>query len=579
MTDVVTTRERKKVVREDFQIHPKLLLDVIQRQAGTLSKAVLELVMNAVDAKATCCKITVSLDPDGRVSIVEVNDDGCGFQSRESVDKWFKVFGQPHEESEGKVYGTFRLGRGQSFAFGRNLWRTGKFLMDVDVAKNGTKYDLTAGLPSVKGCRIINELYQPLSKTDLHDLRSDLQEWCKWAPIPIYFEDTLISSKPEDATTWQWITDDAYVSLTSAGTGLAVYNLGIHVMTVPSWKYGVSGTVVSRKKVKVNFARNDIQSDCEVWKVVREAINEFAGQKLVKKKVLNDGERQRVVDRVLTQATSVESILDARLITAVTGRNYSPTELDRVINSGRLITVAEKGSRIGDLVHRQEQAFVLAYDTLSRFRVNTLQELMCKLASLDIITGRPKLIDFDELTKDYNPSYEIVPEVKWTAKERVWQAILQKILERAHVFDRAKWSTTVFDCRNRHIHIGVADHAFAWTDAQNYIAFNRSHLAKTPLDADGIGKVVATLLHECCHTTPDTCDHDHDQGFYETYHDASKHLVAMTMSAVEWLPRALSGAKKELSKRQAKLKRTLDRTEAMVNDFHIEQQEAGEVEE
>ena len=35
-----------------FKPHPQLLLDVIQRQAGTLGKAVLEAVMNAVDAKA-----------------------------------------------------------------------------------------------------------------------------------------------------------------------------------------------------------------------------------------------------------------------------------------------------------------------------------------------------------------------------------------------------------------------------------------------------------------------------------------------------------------------------------------------
>jgi hypothetical protein len=43
-----------------FQIdHNKLLLDVIRRQAGTLSKAILEGVMNAVDAGATRCDISI----------------------------------------------------------------------------------------------------------------------------------------------------------------------------------------------------------------------------------------------------------------------------------------------------------------------------------------------------------------------------------------------------------------------------------------------------------------------------------------------------------------------------------------
>ena len=35
-----------------FTMHPQLLYSVIQRQAGTLNKAILEGVMNGVDARA-----------------------------------------------------------------------------------------------------------------------------------------------------------------------------------------------------------------------------------------------------------------------------------------------------------------------------------------------------------------------------------------------------------------------------------------------------------------------------------------------------------------------------------------------
>lgn len=43
-----------------FGMAPELLLDVIKRQAGTPAKAVLELVMNAVDAGATRCEVTLT---------------------------------------------------------------------------------------------------------------------------------------------------------------------------------------------------------------------------------------------------------------------------------------------------------------------------------------------------------------------------------------------------------------------------------------------------------------------------------------------------------------------------------------
>ena len=61
-----TTRPTSETL--DFRIHPKLLLDVIQRQAGTLAKAILEGVMNGIDAKCKQVKITLT---EGKVTIVD----------------------------------------------------------------------------------------------------------------------------------------------------------------------------------------------------------------------------------------------------------------------------------------------------------------------------------------------------------------------------------------------------------------------------------------------------------------------------------------------------------------------------
>ena len=119
-----------------FKMHPKLLFDVIQRQAGSLAKAVLEGVMNSIDAKATKCRITLTNNE------LTISDDGTGIRTRKSIEDFFETFGQPHDESEGKVYGTFRMGRGQLFAYGKNRWRTGPFEMKIDIKNKGLDYEL-----------------------------------------------------------------------------------------------------------------------------------------------------------------------------------------------------------------------------------------------------------------------------------------------------------------------------------------------------------------------------------------------------------------------------------------------------
>ena len=96
--------------------HNKLLLDVIRRQAGSLTKAIMEGVMNAVDAGATRCDISVTADT------VTITDDGKGFASKKEIQEWFEVFGAAHSEEEAKTFGTFRMGRGQMFAYGVNKW-------------------------------------------------------------------------------------------------------------------------------------------------------------------------------------------------------------------------------------------------------------------------------------------------------------------------------------------------------------------------------------------------------------------------------------------------------------------------
>jgi hypothetical protein len=256
-----------------FKIAPKMLFDVICRQAGSLSKAILEAVMNSVDAKATRCDITVTRDK------VTITDDGQGFRSRKEVEDWFEVFGQPHEASEGKTFGTFRIGRGQGFAYGVNRWRTGRFAMTVDFKRDGDGYELRDGLKAVPGCTIEIELYEPLSLLQIDEVERSLDLWVRYAQIPVTVNGQTVSKSPATDGSWPDSTDDAYIRLDANKAGLSVYNLGVHVCELSNYVMGTGGVVVSKQQLQVNFARNDVQSSCPVWRRIRAVIDQKAGQR------------------------------------------------------------------------------------------------------------------------------------------------------------------------------------------------------------------------------------------------------------------------------------------------------------
>ena len=124
--------------KREFKLHKDILWSIIQSQSGTLGKAVLELVMNSIDAGATSVDITLS----GKN--ISVSDDGKGFTNRGEIEQFFETFGTPHTKGDA-TYGRFRMGRGQIMAFSKNDWQSGEFAMQVDIKNCGLNYNLTTG--------------------------------------------------------------------------------------------------------------------------------------------------------------------------------------------------------------------------------------------------------------------------------------------------------------------------------------------------------------------------------------------------------------------------------------------------
>ena len=111
-------------MRLPFELDPQIIHHIIYSQAGSIGKALIELLMNAVDARSSAVHLSLS-----RTGF-SCRDDGQGFASREDVVRYFGRFGTPHNEGDA-TYGRFRLGRGQIMAHATTVWRVSEQALQV----------------------------------------------------------------------------------------------------------------------------------------------------------------------------------------------------------------------------------------------------------------------------------------------------------------------------------------------------------------------------------------------------------------------------------------------------------------
>lgn len=563
MNDPVATLCAPLTETRRFTMHPKLLFDVIQRQAGTLSKAVLEAVMNSIDAGATKCEITLT---NGRVTVV---DDGKGFRNREEIESFFEVFGQPHAESEGKRYGTFRMGRGQCFSFGRNLWRTGTFRMDVDIKNKGLEYELLSSESPQPGCMIDIEFYEVLRPTAVIDMTRDFERLVRYAPIPVILNGKNLS-EPASDTKWPIETDEAYMKIDVGGTnGLKVYNLGVHVADLYSYTWGCSGTIVSKQQLKVNFARNDIMADDPVWKKIAALIRKQVAAGSGKKKI-SPSERSALFRRILSGEVHWQDYSDTKFFTDCTGRGWSVSQMEsrgeafgsqRYDGAGRF-SFAPRNSFDGDRIMQHGLGLVLDEEMLDIVGVKKPDDFF-KIAlpgygkKREIWQGKGLLahayMPLEKLGADLkNDRHIMLPAKEWKVREQ----IILRHLDNYAGSIIAALSKLGVETERRRLVVGVSEHALGWTDGSSYIALSRRSLSEVRPGAEGFMAITGLLLHEYCHVESDIGDHIHDTDFYKLFHDASDVIGKVAGGAA-------AGYSRHLRKESVKMPIALQRSAAL----------------
>mgnify|MGYP003113265433 CR=1 FL=1 len=554
----------------EFKQHPNHLRNTVLRQAGTLWKAILEGVMNSVDAGATHCYITLDKD------MVTIRDDGRGFQSREEIADFFQTFGTPHEDSDA-TYGEFRMGRGQIMAFGVNTWHTNNYVMDVDIRDKGMTFDLEEVAENFPGCNIVMHLYDKMLISQLAEAERELEKFVKYVNIPVYLNEKRISQSPEDKK-WDHVTDEAYIKLKSTGS-LSIYNLGVFVTDLNSFDYGVGGEVVSRNRLKLNFARNDVMrrghEKCLEWAKIEPLLKAKATEKNLKTTRLNDTGRSALIRSMRFGEVADQDRLDLdgkKVFTDVRGRHWSCNGVRNKFWRIKEFTVAPRGSKVGERIHEMGHVFVFASKTAEDlgcfgeedYKTKMLGELLdcmrntnshglSAVSWLDDV----KYVSLESLKGNFDEKFEFLTDKQLTERQRVLLAILNNC------------QTSINALSDRVIVLGESDVATAWTDGCTYIALNvnfvKSLLERHNFDVKLFVNLGLVLAHEFCHDALDRDTHTHDIEFMDKYNQllngatgrSPEHLSytglgQFVQDCTQVLPEYMRKANRRLTQRQAR---------------------------
>lgn len=505
-----------------FSVHPQIIYSLITAQAGTLGKAVLESVMNSIDAGATQITIDISRTK------LKIVDDGHGFRSRQEIEECFEVFGFPHEAGS-RIYGQFGIGRAQLWAFCSTVWRTNEFVMDVDIKNRGLDYHLKEAQRAVKGLAIEAQFYTPMTTQDLVTFKKELEDLALYAQIPVILNGAQINKDPTKEK-WDYDTPDAWVKVTDSSY-LTVYNLGVLVKRFYAGVTGVGGLVVTKPGVRLalNMARNDIlEAECKVWARIKPFIQKKSDEKVrTKATKLTDVELENCAQRFVAGTLKFENIESLRLITDITNRGHT---LEQFMNGRRswMVTQAPVGSQRGEIAHMTKTAFVIHPKTLARFGVETLEQFRDKLlACMKKAPDRYWLKNFrqhavfepdlNKAVPHLSDNHQVVAEKDHTEKEKavLWglayvEADVRRLIDEVENRDEP--------LKHREFKVGISDVAAAWTDGVRTVVFDRKTLKHAEAGFGGMLRILSTLVHEYLHNGPSTDTHEHDETFYYRFH-------------------------------------------------------------
>ena len=569
-----------------FTVSPSIIRHLIERQAGTLDKAILELITNGIDAGAS--RIDVEFHDEYRIS---VRDNGRGFRTREEVEKHFGDFGFDHDTEEeramGRINGRFGMGRSQVYGFGRSSWRTHSFCMDVDIrSEKDLAFDLTCGLPdAVDGCHIDVELYEPMSTVDKERVRRTLKDHVKYAPSAIYVDQKRVN---EDVSNIKWTAESErlmFLNKPTATYGLEVHNMGIYVNRFARSTIGVSGVIVSKlpHSFKVTMSRTDIHRSCEMWAEMLKLVKPFKERQRRKKQLTDDDRMGIARDWLYGELSDTTVMSRARVFKTVKGNWLTIRQLFNHAN-GLVAVNMGRGDRIAEAIHESHSMAVLAcdfydwIDASSAEKVITALNTMSRWAHGEWGADTFELGDYDAARKQFNGKLITVDKRKYTKLQKAQLASLNYV--NGHIANGVKNGQRRISTGNkRRLTLGDADTALAWTDGRNYICIKRGFMNSCFEDGlDGILRLLSVVVHEQLHTESDAKEtHDHPPEFFEAFENVMTSRALMQFSLAAQIVRRYDKERQKLGlTRSMHVAKTMDQVNEIEKLTNTEVPEASD---
>lgn len=590
-------------MRNDFTLDPNIIHHIIHSQAGSIGKALIELVMNSMDAKATEIRLTVT--PTGFSCV----DDGQGFSSKQEVLEYFGRFGTPHEEGDA-TFGRFRLGRGQIMAYAPTVWRSHSWQMAVDTKTMGYAYDLEDLLHPVLGCEITGSWYDPLPQTEYLGLLQEIRDLVRYTPVPVLLNDVRINRIPHEES-WDYEDGFAWYRVREEGS-VSIFNQGILVRHDASHLWGAGGVLVSKQALGLNVSRTEILRKTDpVWKHIEGVFRRMAGSLVRTERRNTEAWRTHCAHLLVSGATENLHALfrEAPVITVLPGKRHI-TILDflfrcQVQGKRDRFTMVRSPSDIpiAENIAFAKAALVLHPVNYDRFRVSSgldfiesIQKILTNIMDLpaeentSLFWDQKRLsrekhelqvVDFDLLKKHFQEKVAIIPE-KSLGKEvlRVWRAAKAALEGYACLCAGGAVYSTLVPVQRKdnlqfmfRLYCGDSEQNEAWTDGESYIAINKkiiTSLLSHPLKT--MQKLFTVVEHEVSHQG-DSVGAGHDLEFYERFHEIAQRCATYRHGYLQFFLRryslSLVRAASKQSKMAGEVKNHLVQTERVQRDLHV----------
>lgn len=444
--------------KKSFKATQGMLRDVMTKQSGVIQKAWLEALMNGVDAEAN--QINFNITP----AVTQYSDDGNSMVEDE-IEEYFEKFGLKDEDIEDKEFGKFRMGRGQIFNFGVNIWRARQNYMVVSihtedatvmlddctasddesiiefdgneytVDTEGLEYALLEAEEVDEGISIEVHHYDEVS-----DIDAALDEFKKLARYVSWLHDVEVTVNGETLDEEPEVYEETKLAYFCEGytnyqTNSAVYNKGAYV---DDFDLGPKSlTIISKQDLDVTLDRTDILEHDEKWHKIKEQYEDVVLSYLEDNPDMTTTQRNWMLEKASESAGMMDRLKDVPLVEDINGdvhavEDVAGNQFSFAESDDQLAQDAMAKSNVVMLSESQEKSFKqfadAAHEIIESQDVQDYGEVI-----EDKMTFEMKHIDKSKLSKRRTDNLEAIeqalrdlgfrPDIKagYSNHKRIWK--------------------------------------------------------------------------------------------------------------------------------------------------------------